>query len=105
MGTRTKTNSNKKGDFVSPQMLIENIMHLRHDFNMLALSSYAAQELMLEKELITKDELEKKVQEIYEKSQKQMDESDETSTEEIGDEEIGDEEYQELVEETSEKTE
>lgn len=96
MGTRTKTNSNKKGDFVSPQMLIENIMHLRHDFNMLALSSYAAQELMLEKELITKDELEKKVQEIYEKSQRQMDESDEEPKEEIGDEEPSEETSEEI---------
>lgn len=96
MGTRTKTNSNKKGDFVSPQMLIENIMHLRHDFNMLALSSYAAQELMLEKELITKDELEKKVQEIYEKSQRQMDESDEEPKEEIGDEEPKEETSEEV---------
>ncbi len=75
MGTKTKTNNKKKeSDFISPQMLVENIMRLRHDFNMLALSSYALQELALEKELISKDELNAKVQEIYEKSQQQLEE-------------------------------
>lgn len=81
MGTQTKTNNNKK--MINPQELVNHFHQLNYNFNLLALSSYAMQEILLEKGIFTKEELDKKISEVYKTTSKPVQENPEVKEPEI----------------------